>query len=151
LNDGNPIAFCSRKLNDAQKHHGTAEGELLSIVESPKELRMTLPGRKLVVWTDHENLIHNDLKSERVLCLRLLMEECSPDVRCVKGPKNVAADGLIRLPATKDPEKPHVMPSRHELADCFAEDIQENWSFPVSATLIKSCQFLPVNNDIVQP
>jgi hypothetical protein len=38
------------------------------------------------------------------------------------------------------------MPSREELADCFAEDIEENWSFPVSVTLIKSYQLKPVNH-----
>jgi hypothetical protein len=32
------------------------------------------------------------------------------------------------------------MPSREELADCFAEDVEEHWSFPVSIALIKSCQ-----------
>jgi hypothetical protein len=32
------------------------------------------------------------------------------------------------------------MPSREELADCFAKDVEENWSFPISITLIKSCQ-----------
>jgi hypothetical protein len=47
------------------------------------------------------------------------MEEHSPDVRRVKGPENVAADALSGLPAADDPEKPCVMPSREELADCF--------------------------------
>ena len=32
------------------------------------------------------------------------------------------------------------MPSREELADCFAEDVEEYWQFPVSVTLIKSYQ-----------
>jgi hypothetical protein len=32
------------------------------------------------------------------------------------------------------------MPSREELADCFTENAEENWSFPVSITLIKSYQ-----------
>jgi hypothetical protein len=44
------------------------------------------------------------------------------------------------LPAANDPEKPYVMPSCEELADCFAEDVEENWSFPISITLIKSHQ-----------
>jgi hypothetical protein len=32
------------------------------------------------------------------------------------------------------------MPSREELADCFAEDVEENWSFPISIVLINSYQ-----------
>jgi hypothetical protein len=51
---------------------------------------------KMITWTDHKNLIHNDLNSERVLPWRLLMEEHGPDVRHVKGPENTAADALSR-------------------------------------------------------
>jgi hypothetical protein len=73
--DNHPITFYSRKLNDAQTLYTTTERELLSIVETLKEFRMILLRHKIVVWTDHKNLIHNDLKSERVLRWRLLMEE----------------------------------------------------------------------------
>jgi hypothetical protein len=76
------------------------------------------------------------------------MEEHSPDVRCIKGPENRVADALSRLPAANDPEKPYVMPSREELADCFAKDIEENWSFPISITLITSYQ--PQDIDLAQ-
>jgi hypothetical protein len=138
--DNHPVAFCGRKLNDTQTRHTTTERELLSIAATLKEFRMILLGHKTVAWTDHENLIHDDLKSERVLCWRLLMEEHGPDIHCVKGPETIVADALGRLPAANDPEKPHVMPSREELADCFAEDVEENWSFPVSIAWIKSCQ-----------
>jgi hypothetical protein len=114
--DNHPMAFCSRKLNEAQTRHTTTERELLSVAETLKEFRMILPGHKIIIWTDHKNLIHNDLKSERVLCWRLLMEEHGPDVRYVKGPENAAADALSRLPTANDPEKPYVMPSREEVA-----------------------------------
>ena len=97
-------------------------------------------GHKTIAWTDHENLIHDDLKSERVLRWRLLMEEHGPDICCVKGPENIVADTLSHLPATDDPEKPHIMPSREEMAECFARDIKESCSFPVSVTSIKSFQ-----------
>jgi hypothetical protein len=143
--DDHPIAFHSRKLNDAQTRHTTTERELLSIVETLKEFRIILLGHETVVWTDHKNLIHNDLKSERVLRWRPLMEEHDPDVHHVKGPENIVADALSRLPTTNDPEKPHVMPSREELADCFAEDVEENWSFPISIALIKSHQQQDLN------
>jgi hypothetical protein len=142
------MAFCSRKLNEAQTRCTTAERELLSIVETLKEFRMILLGHKIIIWTDHKNLIHNDLKSERVLRWHLLMEECGPDIRYVKGPENTVADALSRLPTTNDPEKPHVMPSCEKLADCFAENAEENWSFPASVTLIKSYQQLDL--DLVQ-
>jgi hypothetical protein len=81
--DNHPIAFYSHKLNNAQTRYTTAaEQELLSIVETLfKEFRMNLLGHKIIVWTDHKNLIHNDLKTERVLRWRLLMEDYSPNIR----------------------------------------------------------------------
>jgi hypothetical protein len=130
--DDHPIAFHSRKLNDDETRHTTAERELPSIVETLKEFRMTLLGHKTVTWTDHKNPIHNDLKSERVLRWRLLMEEHGPETQCVEGPENTAA--------SDDLEKPHAVPSREELAEHFAEDIEPAWSFPVSIALIKSFQ-----------
>jgi hypothetical protein len=81
---------------------------------------MMLLGRKTVMRTDHKNLIHNDLKSAQVSRWRLLMEECGPKTHCIKGPENVAADALSCLPASDDPEKLHVVPSREELAECVA-------------------------------
>ena len=47
---------------------------------------------------------------------------------------------LSHLPTTNDPEKPHIMPSHEELADYFAQEKEEKWSFPISVTLIKSFQ-----------
>jgi hypothetical protein len=32
------------------------------------------------------------------------------------------------------------MPSHEELADCFIQETEENWSLPISITLIKSFQ-----------
>ena len=138
--DDRPIAFYSRKLNDAQTRYTTTERELLSIVETLKEFRMILLGHDIIIWTDHKNLIHNDFKTERVLRWRLLMEEYRLDICYIKGPDNIVADSLSRLPTTNDPEKPYIMPSREELADSFAQDTEDNWSFPISITLIKSFQ-----------
>ncbi len=132
--DDRPIAFYSRKLNDAQTRYTTTERELLSIVETLKEFRMILLGHDIIIWTDHKNLIHNDFKTERVLRWRLLMEEYRLDIRYIKGPDNIVADSLSRLPTTNNPEKPYIMPSREELADSFAQDTEDNWSFPISIT-----------------
>jgi hypothetical protein len=86
-------------------------------------------GHEIITWTaDHKILTHNDLKSECVLrSWRLLMEEHGPDIRCVKGPENTAADALGRLPTADNPDKPCVMPScAEELPDSFPQNTEEN-------------------------
>ena len=55
--DNKPIAFYSRKLNDAQTRYTTTERELLSIVETLKAYRNILLGHKNVTHTDHKNLV----------------------------------------------------------------------------------------------
>ena len=59
--EGNPIAFYSRKLTDAQTRYTTTERELLAIVETLKLFRNILLVQKKVVDTDHENLTYNNL------------------------------------------------------------------------------------------
>ena len=96
--DNKPLAFYSRKLNDAQTRYTTTERELLSIVETLKEFRTILLGHKITVFTDHKNLLYNDLKTDRVLRWRLLLEEYGATIRYVKGSNNVVADVLSRYP-----------------------------------------------------
>jgi hypothetical protein len=76
------------------------------------------------------------------------MEEHGPEMHHVKGPENIVADALSHLPASNDPEKPYAVPSREELAECFAEDVEPTWSFPISIALIKS--FQQRANDLTQ-
>ena len=45
--NGKPIAFYSRKLNDAQTRYTTTERELLSIVETLKEYQNILLGHRI--------------------------------------------------------------------------------------------------------
>ena len=95
--DGKPIAFYSRKLNPAQTRYTTTESKLLSIVETLKEFRNILLGQQIVVYTDHDNLTYKNFNSYRVMRWRLFIEEYSPDLRYIKGEKNIVADALSRL------------------------------------------------------
>ena len=73
--DNQPIAFFSRKLNDAQTRYTTTEKELLAIVETLKEFRNILLGQKIKVYTDHKNLTYKNFNTNRVMRWRLIIEE----------------------------------------------------------------------------
>jgi hypothetical protein len=74
----------------------------LSIVETLKEFRNILLGQKIIVYTDHQNLIHKTFNSERVMRWRLLLEEYGPEIKYLKGSKNIVADALSRLNIQND-------------------------------------------------
>ena len=94
---GVPIAFYSRKLNDAQTRYTTTERELLAIVETLKEFRNILLGHRINVYTDHKNLTYKNFNTERVMRWRLILEEYGPELHYIKGEKNIVADALSRL------------------------------------------------------
>ncbi|MCP4988133.1 MAG: hypothetical protein GY928_19425 [Colwellia sp.] len=52
-----PIAFYSRKLNEAEQRRSTTEKELIAVDYAIKKLDKTLPMDKLTIETDHKPLI----------------------------------------------------------------------------------------------
>ena len=95
--EGQPIAFYSRKLNPAQTRYTTTERELLAICETLKEFKNILLGYPIRVYCDHKNLTYKNFNTERVMRWRLLIEEYGADLTYVKGKDNIVADALSRL------------------------------------------------------
>jgi hypothetical protein len=97
MQEGKPLAFYSRKLDKAQRNYTVGEQELLSIVETLKEFRNILFGQKLIIHTDHMNIIYGKLSNDRITRWRLLLEEYGPEYVHIKGQDNLVADALSRL------------------------------------------------------
>ena len=97
MQQNKPLAFYTRKMNNAQKKYTVGEQELLSIVETLREFQNILIGQKIVVHTDHLNLLYKKLASNRLVRWRMIIEEFGPKFKHVDGEKNVVADALSRL------------------------------------------------------
>ena len=89
-----PVAFCSCKLNSAQKHCAMTERELLAIAETSKEHRNILLGHKICVCADHKNLTCKNFNADCVPWWRLLVKEYGPELICLPSKMNVVTDAL---------------------------------------------------------
>ena len=67
--NGKPVAYFSRKFNQAQYQYTTTEKEVLAIVETLKTYRQVLLGQEIRIYTDHKNFTYqsNDVASDRIL------------------------------------------------------------------------------------
>eukprot|EP00804_Cyclotella_cryptica_P008310 CCRYP_016501-RA/>CCRYP_016501-RA protein AED:0.22 eAED:0.21 QI:0/0/0/1/0/0/2/0/361 len=100
ITQGNrPLAFFSRKLSTMQQKCSVTKLELLSIVETLKEVKGMLWGQRLKVYTDHKNLIQDalGLTSDRVYRWRLLLKEFGPEILYIEGIHNTVAGAISCL------------------------------------------------------
>ena len=84
-------------MNSAQQNYTTNDTELLSMVATLKEFGNILLGHQITVYTYHKNLTNENFNTKHVMRWRLILEECGPELKYVKGENNVVADSLSRL------------------------------------------------------
>ncbi len=73
------------------------EKEMLSIVDTLKEFWGMPLGANIHVFMGHKNLMFNTLKTQHVLRWYTKIEEFSPMLHYIKGPRNIQANNLSRL------------------------------------------------------
>ena len=118
-----PIAFYSRKLNEAQRKYSTIEKELLSILEVLEKFRDMLWGSEIHIYTDHKNLSSDtaDFKSQRVRSWRLLVEDFAPKFFYTPGGQNQEADHLSRYPILARSEEKAELLDDQEVEELLAD------------------------------
>lgn len=153
MQNGNPVAYYSKKLTDAQINYTTMEKELLAIVMTLKEYRSTLLGARITIYTDHKNLTFKNLNSSRVLRWRLFLEDYDLTFNYIEGKNNVLGDVFSRLPrmdlSTEGQQSPPVEESLFfsfvddpKLLDCFLNlPPQQQMRNPVEIRWLQENQF----------
>ena len=133
---GQPIAFYSRKLNDAQTRYTNTERELLAIVETLQEFRNILLGQNIKAYTDHKNLTYKNFNTERVMRWRIVLEEYGPELIYIKGEANIVADALSRM----EMDSKNIPTTDLEQAEAYGTDKISTEIFPLNYQLIAKYQ-----------
>ncbi|KAL7474654.1 hypothetical protein ACHAW6_000617 [Cyclotella cf. meneghiniana] len=81
-------------ISETQQHYSVIEIEVLAIVETLKEFKGTLWQQRIMVYTDHKNLIQESLSltSYWVYRWRLLLEDYGPNIVHIKVIHKTVAD-----------------------------------------------------------
>lgn len=98
--DGHPISYISRTLNDHETNYSTIEKELLAIVWATKTFRHYLLGRHFEIASDHQPLcwLHKMKEPNAKLTRwKFRLAEYDFDIKYVKGKENHVADALSRI------------------------------------------------------
>lgn len=100
-----PVAYASKKLNQAQQNYSVIEKECLSLVWGVQKFQPYLYGNKFKVQSDHQPLMF--LATSRNLNTRLMrwsliLQPYQFSVEYIPGKTNVGADFLSRHPTEEE-------------------------------------------------
>jgi hypothetical protein len=102
-----PVAFLSRKMNDAEHNYDVREQELLALVTCCREWRHYLEASPhTTIHTDHASLQYlltqREFTNRRQARWSELIQSVLPHIVPIKGTNNVVADPLSRRPDHRD-------------------------------------------------
>ena len=102
IQNNKTIAFFSRILSKPQRNYITTDKEILAVVECLKQLQGIVYVYKINVLSYHKNLVYAATLSsyQRLMCLKLILEEFGPTVHHIYGVDNIVYDMLSILPYT---------------------------------------------------
>ena len=97
-----PLAFFSRKLDNAQRSYSTFDRELLAMYSTVKHFSFFLEGQRFHIYTDHKPLTFAFASSSNRWTPRqqrhlTLVAEYTTDIRHIHGRNNTVADVLSRV------------------------------------------------------
>ena len=112
--DGHPINYIGRTLNDHEINYNAIELELLAIVWATKTFRHYLLGRLFEIASDHQPLCWlykiKDPNS-KLTRWRVKLSEYDFDLKYIKGKENHVPDALSRIKLIK-----HISVNKHNIA-----------------------------------
>ena len=103
VQDGRPVAFCSKTLTECQSRYSNIERELLALVHGVQRYHTYVYGRTFAVVTDHRPLVTICAKplyaaSPRLQRMLVKLQGYNFDIMYQPGEQMVLADTLSRLP-----------------------------------------------------
>ncbi|EGD81417.1 hypothetical protein PTSG_11841 [Salpingoeca rosetta] len=101
LQDGQPVAYESRKLQAAELNYPVRDKEALALIYALTKWRVYLLDKRTTILTDHRSL--TNITTQKTLNGRWarwieLLNDYDLDIRYIKGKTNVAADAVSRIP-----------------------------------------------------
>jgi hypothetical protein len=101
--NGRPVAFFSRTLQQHEQRHPAIEKEAAAIIEACRKWKHYLSGRRFQLITDQQSvsfiyntLKHGKTKNDKILRWRIELSCLDFDIKYRPGPENLTADCLSR-------------------------------------------------------
>lgn len=151
--DGHPICYASRTLNEHEKKYSTAEKELLAIVWAVNYFRPYVYGRKFDLLTDHLPLKWLQTKyrgkdiNPRLQRWLLKLGEYDIVIEYIKGKENTLADFLSRLNSeygeiclVNQNSEEYDIDNISTMATIHSQEEESNDHFPILDTVVNRFQ-----------